>query len=136
MIKQFYLTHTWDPNRLDLGGIEINGYSTFPKAPGLEPYHRMVQWQIQDTYILQHQLTGLWLCHDTYLTFNEILQQKMKLATQVQSWMRLFAFHFILIYVFGKGRNPSLLENSEFKLATCCLKINLVPNLAHGGGVG
>ena len=46
MIKQFYLTHRWNPNRyylvrVDLGAISMKRYSTFPKVPGLKPHHQM-----------------------------------------------------------------------------------------------
>ena len=44
MVKQFYLTHRFDPSWYYHSGSEGNqgvmkmkGYSTFPKAPGLEP---------------------------------------------------------------------------------------------------
>ena len=48
MIKQFYLTHTSDPNRyyqvrVNLGVMAIKEYFTFPKDLGLKPHYQMVQ---------------------------------------------------------------------------------------------
>ena len=50
-VEQFYLTHRYDPIRLqslrarvDLGAMAMKGYSAFPKAlPALlEPHHQIV----------------------------------------------------------------------------------------------
>ena len=39
--------------REDLGVMSMKGYSTFPKAPGLEPQHR-----IQSIFISEHSFGG------------------------------------------------------------------------------
>ena len=47
MIKQFYLTYRWEPNRychsesVDLGVMAMKKYSPFPKVLGLESHHQM-----------------------------------------------------------------------------------------------
>ena len=55
--------------RMDQGVIVMKGYSTFPKAPGLEPHHRVYPWhsllgrsyplQRYSRHILQPSPTGL-----------------------------------------------------------------------------
>ena len=45
IFKQIYSTKSWSPNSyyhsgsVDLGVMAMNGYSTVPEAPELEPYH-------------------------------------------------------------------------------------------------
>ena len=40
-MEQFYLTHRWDPKRVDQGVMAMKEYSIFSKALGLEPHHQM-----------------------------------------------------------------------------------------------
>ena len=46
-MKYFYLTHRWDSLTgtirvgVELRGIAMKEYSTFPKTPELEPHHQM-----------------------------------------------------------------------------------------------
>ena len=54
MIKYFYLTHRWDPNRyyhsrtVNLEVTAMKEYFTFRKAQRLEPHHQMVWCHIED----------------------------------------------------------------------------------------
>ena len=41
MIKYFYLTYRWHPNRYYQGVMAMNRYSTPSKSLGLEPYIRL-----------------------------------------------------------------------------------------------
>ena len=71
MIKLFNLTYRWGPIRyyhsesMDLGIIAMKEYSTFPKAPELEPHSQDTRWRDLtlllgcSQYVLQPQLNGL-----------------------------------------------------------------------------
>ena len=46
ILKQIYLTHTWDPYmkvlvRVDLAVIKMKKYTSLPRPPKLEPHHQM-----------------------------------------------------------------------------------------------
>ena len=49
MFVNIYITVTTTQVRVDLGEMVMKKYSTFPKAPRLEPQHQMVYCHIQDT---------------------------------------------------------------------------------------
>ena len=64
MIKLFNLTQTSTTKvRVDLSVIAIKGYSTFPKAPGLVPYHQMQFSVTPRMFVVEEGLTSRHILH-------------------------------------------------------------------------
>ena len=81
--------------RVDLGVIAMKEYSTFPKAPRLEPHHQMVYFYIQDTYgksltLLQRYSKCILQSQPTQLKSIKKYQRKIKLKN---STLKYFPLH-------------------------------------------
>ena len=87
--------------RVDMGAMAMVGYSTFPKAPGLEPHHQVILCHAQDTprgeltplqrccrRVLQPQPTGL------RLVFCPVINNKANIA------MTIFTVHQFQVSLF------------------------------------